>query len=231
MQDRRTHGQRLVAIVGSLLGLLMLVNMAWADADSAAFRDLSATWWQWALSIPASHNPLLDTTGNDCMVGQRGGRWFLAGFLSGGSATRTCTIPEGTRLFFPVVNQAFVDTPNQCGQGADSVPLKEMRATVAAIIDGFTTREATLDGKPIKDIKRVRSTVFEVALPEDNIFVAFGITPCDAGIYSPTVDDGYYVQLNPLDVGDHTLVLHAENQSAGFTLLVTYTLLVVPVAK
>jgi len=48
-----------------------------------------------------------------------------------------------------------------------------------------------------------------------------------AGIYSPAVDDGFYVQLNPLKVGSHTLHFHAENP--GFVEDVTYNLTVVPV--
>ena len=41
--------------------------------------QLTGEWWQWALSIPTSVNPLLDTTGERCMIGQRGSTWFLAG--------------------------------------------------------------------------------------------------------------------------------------------------------
>jgi hypothetical protein len=87
-----------------------------------------------------------------------------------------------------------------------------------------------VDGKPIRNLHRVQSKVFEVALPEENVFDA----PCapggiPAGIYSPAVDDGLYVQLNPLKVGGHTLHFHAESPGAGFVLDVTYDLTVVPV--
>jgi hypothetical protein len=51
------------------------------------------------------------------------------------------------------------------------------------------------------------------------------------GIYSPGVDDGIYVRLNPLRVGAHTLRFHAENPSLGFSLDVTYLLDVVPVVR
>lgn len=51
------------------------------------------------------------------------------------------------------------------------------------------------------------------------------------GIYSPAVDDGFYVRLNPLAVGAHTLHIHADNPSAGFTLDVTYNLNVIPVVN
>src|SRR5262249_53855422 len=65
---------------------------------------LTGEWWQWAMSIPTSVNPLLDATGNNCMVGQRGSIWFLGGVNGGGSAERICSVPEGLPLFFPVIN-------------------------------------------------------------------------------------------------------------------------------
>ena len=46
-----------------------------ADAGttpSELLPALTAEWWQWALSIPASVNPLVDTTGEHCLVGQNG---------------------------------------------------------------------------------------------------------------------------------------------------------------
>ena len=73
-----------------------------ASAESDGLKSLSAQWWQWALSIPSSQNPLLDTTGENCMLGQRGSTWFLAGLFGGGAPViRTCTVPDNVNLFFP----------------------------------------------------------------------------------------------------------------------------------
>src|SRR5262245_19870660 len=124
MYDQSRHWQRIVAIIGSLLGLLMPLNIVCAQHT---FAELSAQWWQWAFSIPTSKNPLFDDTGVYCMVGQRDDLWFLGGSFSG-PVTRTCTIPEGTSLFFPVVNNVQFDSPNLCGQGEESIPLKTLRA-------------------------------------------------------------------------------------------------------
>src|SRR5271165_1067684 len=84
----------------------MPMNKTFADSESKAFADseraksedsdslkqLSAEWWQWALSIPTSVNPLADTTGEKSMVGQHGPIWFLAGSSTGGMVTRTCSV-------------------------------------------------------------------------------------------------------------------------------------------
>lgn len=205
---------------------------AGAYADGQDYKNTTPEWWQWALSIPASVNPLLDETGAQCMVGQRGGEWFLAGvFYPLSGATRECTIPEGVTLFFPVVNSVNFDAPNVCGQGGPN-PTSDYRDAAAAFIDATFNRSASIDGKPIKQLHRVRSPVFALALPEDNMFnhpdICGGTLP--AGIYSPAVDDGYYVRLNPLKVGAHEVVIHAEGP-LGFVLDVTYNLTVVPVAK
>ena len=93
--------------VGLAFTLMMPICTAFADSfkeDSFkqdSFRQLSAEWWQWALSIPTSVNPQLDATGQDAVVGQHGSVWFLAGVFGGGTATRTCSVPEGTGTLFP----------------------------------------------------------------------------------------------------------------------------------
>jgi hypothetical protein len=51
------------------------------------------------------------------------------------------------------------------------------------------------------------SLSFEIALPEENVFVdVCGGFP--GGIYSPVVTDGHYVSLHPLAVGNYTLHFH-----------------------
>jgi hypothetical protein len=222
---------RFITIVGIALGLMMPLHMASADPT---FKQLSAEWQQWVLSIPTPINPLLDTTGENCMVGQRGSVWFLVGTSFGGSATRTCAVPEGKVLYFPVINFVNINTPNVCGEGPDNKPVKDLRTVAAAYIDATTKLSVKVDSKAIKPLRRIRSQVFEVALPEDNIFDApcTGVGNVPAGIYSPAVDDGFYLKLGPLAVGDHTLRFQAENSTPGFVPLdVTYHLTVVPVIQ
>jgi hypothetical protein len=228
---------RLITTIGLIgLGFMMPLNMASAHSDF--LQRLSAEWWQWALSIPVSENPILDTTGEKCVIGQRGSTWFLAG-NAGGETTRTCSVPEGKALFFPIINSVNIDTPDVCGQGPERSPVEDLRALSATFIDGASDLLAEVDGEPIDDLRRIQSKVFVVALPEENVFdapcAAFGGVP--AGIYSPAVDDGFYVKLRPLEVGDHTLHFHAENlgdpstTDDDFVFDVTYNLTVVPVVR
>jgi hypothetical protein len=217
-------------------GLVLAVGMA-AGTVSAGAQDESdllasttAQWWQYVNSIPPAANPLTDSTGAFCMVGQRDPIWFLAGTFNGApTAERTCTVPAGEALFFPVINFIEFNTPNVCGQGA-SLDVATLRAMAAPFIDAATNMSVKIDGKSVKNLTRVKSEVFAVTLPADNIWNS----PCGgpgtvpAGVYSPSVDDGYYVLLKPLGVGNHALHIHAES-TGGFVLDVTYHLIVAPV--
>ena len=223
--------RRFLGAIGMVVSLTLLFGNARAQADDLS--AMTAQWWQWAVSIPTTVNPLLDTTGTNCVVGQRGSVWFVAGYFSGGTATRQCSVPEGVALFFPVANSVNFNTPNVCGQDSSNISVKDLRASSAAFANGMTKIAVELDGKPVHEVKRVQSQVFPVALPGDNIFDALcgGPGTVPAGIYSPGVDDGFYVLLNPLKPGSHTLHFHAENSGQGFMLDMTYHLTVVPVSS
>ena len=209
------------------LGLGVAVQPNIAAAESGGFSSLSAQWWQWALSIPPSQNPLLDMTGEKCIVGQRGSTWFLGGTFGGNGApvTRNCTVPDNVSLFFPVVNSVNFNSPNICGDGPEDQSVANLRARSSRSIDGYINLLVEVDGKPVKHLRRVQSKVFAVALPEDNIFdspcASLGNVP--AGVFSPSVDDGVYVHLRSLAPGAHVVHIHAEN-SGGFFLDVTYML-------
>src|SRR5690348_896589 len=84
-----------------------------AAPHGKTYGEWSAAWSKWAYEAPDGKNPVLDTTGANCAVGQSGHVWFLAGtFFVGpqtGPAVRTCTIPPGQMLFFPIGNGFCVE--------------------------------------------------------------------------------------------------------------------------
>jgi hypothetical protein len=222
------------------LAVLASANQANAQPETEDLTGSGAQWQQWALSIPTAVNPQLGSDNinpaldysseGKCVVGQHGSVWFLAGTFFGGTATRTCSVPERTSLFFPVVNAVQINTPGVCGQ-VENLSARDLRTLAANFLIG-ATYSVTLDGHAIYNIRRLQSPVFEVALPEDNVFDA----PCSplnvpAGIYSPAVDDGFYVLLEPLKTGTHTLRIQAANPSQGFALDVTFNLNVVPISQ
>lgn len=207
-----------------------LTSNVFADSESDDFKKLTAKWWQWALSIPATENPMLDATGDKCFVGQNGSTWFLAGVFNSVTAVRNCAVPEGKELFIPIYNSVNINAPSVCGQSADNYSTAELHASSAASINEITKVSVKVDGTSIKNVRRIQSKVFEVALPENNVFdepcISLGGVP--AGIFSPAVDEGFYVIVRGLEVGDHTLQFSAEKAS-GVVQDVTYNLTVVPV--
>lgn len=226
--------RRCLAIVG--LGVLLPLHPTWANEEAnvaEAFKQYAVEWEQWAWSIPRSVSPLLDLTGESCMIAQRGPVWFLAGVAvqnenGVGVATRSCTIPEGKWLFFPIANTYWFDTPGVCGQDNNSLSIEALRKGAADAIDQVKKPSALVDGKPINYMKRVKSGVFDISFPEDNVFDNFcgDLGGFPAGTYSPAVDDGYYAAIKPLKKGKHTIVIHSEG---GNKQDVTYNLNIVPV--
>lgn len=160
----------------------------------STYGEWSATWWQWTVGISKDKNPLLDTTGEFCAEGQSGNVWFLAGIIgSSEPVSRNCTIPAGKAIFVPIVNQF-----DCCEEGQT---VADMRKNVTLEIDNVTNMDFKIDGVPIQNLFRYRaaSPVFDLNLPDNNIF---GVP---AGIYGPTVSDGYWLMLAPLSAGQHTI--------------------------
>ncbi len=180
------------------------------------YEQWSARWWQWAFSIPVDQNPFLDQTGENCAVGQSRRVWFLAGVLGGGSATRTCVVPVGTALFFPIINQVFIATePGETEEFAH----QRVRARIDQV--NVSTLFAEVDGVPVTNLGsyRAHSPTFPVTFPEDNLF---GVP---AGVYPIAASDGYWLMLGPLPPGTHTVHFGGVTAS-GNPIDITYTIIV-----
>jgi hypothetical protein len=126
---------------------------------------------------------------------------------------RTCTVPKGKAIFFPVFNvfSTFGDP--------DSPNLRDAIKFVKGYIDQATNLKASVDGTNI-NVNKLRSLTipFEFTLPPDNIF---GITdPSALGPYK-AIADGYWVALKPLSVGNHEISFSASHPD-GTNIDVTY---------
>jgi len=185
---------------------------------------LSALWWQWVLSIPAGLNPLIDQTGANCAQNQgvfSERVFFLSGTFNGFDA-RTCTIPAGKILFFPVLNAFWTcdfPAPAPC-----NYTVGQSRAIVARMTGQPLVLETTVDGVNIKNLgkNRTKSPVLSLDLAPDNLLGA------PAGTYEPAVADGYYVRLSPLAPGPHVIHLKGVSADGTFTTEVIYSLYVQP---
>ena len=199
------------------------------SAFGHTYGEWSARWWQWSYSLPTSHHPLFDTA--SCRAGQSGKVWFLGGTFTliqqgntvVGKAERTCDVPVGTALFFPILNSEWdnvcppIDPP-------ESVP--QLRKDAAASLAQAQGLRARIDGNAVDDLLdfRTQSPRFAVTIPSNSVWKSFG-GPCahvKAGTYAPVVADGWYLLVRPLGRGQHTI--HFEGGIPGFQLDITYHL-------
>ena len=240
----RVHSIRPIMAVAVIVCLVALIApSAWAQnpgpkvipSDSVVqgrtFGEWSAAWWQWAFAIPVSVHPLMDH--GDCSVGQSGPVWFLGGsFAFSNTAVRTCSVPAGKYLYFPVLNGEDSKIEESFGNGC-SIPIfgdttVGLRKCAQSYEDGVFVN-ADIDGAAIPHLterSRVQSTVFGFTLPDDNVIKWWTGNPYLAGTYYPAVDDGYYVMLSPLPAGNHVIHFHGSAPAANFSLDITYYLTV-----
>ena len=184
------------------------------------------------MSIPAETNPNLDATGEHCGQGQFGRVWYLTGSFGGGPHVRTCTAPTGTSLLFPILNAAFgagladcstpVTAPGACEDyafgGLKGVP--PLEAAVAAFLDNPTPLVVTVDGVPVQQLAsyRARSSAFSYTVTNENVLSAvLGVDLPAGGTYTPAVSNGYWIMLNPLRPGMHTIHFGGV-QAGGFSI-------------
>ncbi len=166
--------------------------------------SLPARWWVWSESMPGGRNPVDDATGAACAQSQPADVWFLAG-THGGSATRTCSLPIGRPIYFPVINQICTLTSGQ---------------SAAAAISGCTAKadkaRATLDGAPLPVNEATSGSDFAIT-------AAPGSRSLSAGAHR-AVAWGLWVGPMALVKGRHTVTILGT--AGTFSNSVTYSLTV-----
>jgi hypothetical protein len=172
------------------------------------YGEWSAMWWKWLLSIPQDKSPVTDFTGKNCHINQNSSLvWYLVGSggakiptneTSGTEQARTCLIPEGRGIFFALITGAcsFAEFPNYKS-------ISQLQACSSQ--DPVSYLRATIDGSDIPNLKsyRIQSPEFNLTLPDNN---AFGLKPQT----TVAVSDGYFIMLEPLSKGVHTLKFEAH---------------------
>ena len=206
----------------------------------ASYARWGAAWWQWVFSLHANVplNPLLATGAVDCSYGQLGQVWFLTGSISPGPTARSCKVPTGTWLFFPVLN-AWADNTGFQGSGPFTLTLEQLKGLAASGSDA-SELHAHIDGVAVQNLSDYRAAYapFSYTVPaNDNMLQRFGgYVPRSDGVFidwpSPFVtgaaSDGYWLMLEPLPPGTHTINFGGTAKNSSFKLDVTYTITVVP---
>jgi hypothetical protein len=171
--------------------------------------DWSKSWWQWAGSFNSDESPIADQTGENCHRKQQGAVWFLAGTYGTRRTIRTCRVPRGKYLFFPLIN--YVVMPRDDGLSCASAV-----STAKSITDYPTLLVLELNGHRLDGLVKYRQATKEcfdmgaLANPRYSIF--------------PSAANGYYVMLRPLTPGRH--ILNFGGVLPNMLQAVTYTLIV-----
>lgn len=165
---------------------------------------------------------------------------------------RTCTIPSGTALFFPIASEAWLSTPKTRCFPRDpwylATPADRARWALfeQAILKNLShiwrpnpgdVLSLKIDGKPVGNLRRLyaRSVVFAAQLPDYSFLDVLCGVDIPPFLSSPDVAWGYHVFLTPLPPGKHTLRWTADVVGGTSPLSfgpikqnVTYTLIVEP---
>jgi hypothetical protein len=244
---RKGYPRMLMGALGIALVALMAAPAATAGATGAAASSrpkppstfvgqLSARWWQWLYQTPVNVSPEFSPAGTpsapttvDCSAGQSGHVWFLGGTFAPTSTTptasrsdvyRSCSIPAGTFLFFPILDSEWDNLfcPNTNFTAQQLVAAAELGindivpGSMSAVIDGFSV-PGLHSGH---SIFRALSPWFSYTFPADNVGQFFGCNfpagtmPPPVGHHPGAIADGVYLLLPPLAPGVHTIHFGGE---------------------
>jgi hypothetical protein len=158
----------------------------------------STNWWRWAAALAPPGDPFTDTTGQFANVNQSGPVFFSAG-SPGGSRSRHFRVPADTYVLVPLLVGEYSQLELGFGNTADQV--RQAAQQQANQIDSL---HAILDGVPIS--QTVLFTHRETS-PDFNFYAVYnnqvGINA--SGNSGIAVADGYFLMIDPLTPGTHTL--------------------------
>ncbi len=216
-----------------------------------SYGEWSAAWWTWTFSLPVTGHPLFDGTGlnSDPLLGQSGPVVFLGGMFTLftdqfgtrtiGQADRSITIPVGKALFFPIVNTEA----NNWSMPPDpptTLTVDELRELASWILGHAANLTCTIDGQVVQGLTdaanspyRVQSPPFYYTLPEqDNLWQYWGVDVTGQNPPPGDVNDGIYLMVAPLSVGEHVIHFSGDNDlpewDSYFSLDITYHITVSP---
>jgi hypothetical protein len=175
----------------------------------------TADWWTWAAQT--SPSPLSDPTGAFANENNNGPVFFIAG-NSGGTATRSFTVPAGKPILLPLINLFDIEPSPQ----TDPATLAQRKLAADLVIGGWVNSVdtaslfASIDGNPVPSPANYLevSDFFDMGLVQEGSYLAsnFGL-PVGNETF-PTKSAGYWLMITDLSLGSHEL--HFGGSSNGF---------------
>jgi len=211
-----------LAVVMVVMALIMSTSVAFARNSNPGvfpiqsrphgltYGQWSARWWQFALQ---------QTNLNICTPDKPGSRvTFLAGTTGPPPVTRSCNVPSGMAILFPVFNvewsvaeaqaqqkmtpgqSCVIPGPPNGTSDADLLACATAQANHALDVGIGASLEAKVDGVKLQNLPNYRA----VSPPFD--FTAVDGNPFSVPVGpSHAVADGFWIILTPLSPGMHTI--------------------------
>jgi hypothetical protein len=197
----------IVVAISVILALVVAAPIASGKSSSQSqnLGQLTAEWWNWAVSTNPSPLEGSYKGGAQCNGEYVEGVFFLAGSLDTDPEKRTCTVPANTPILFSPFGYLCSDV------FGDPEPLDTACATPTtdATIDPPSRFYARVDGKDANQ-QRIASGLFQWTIPERNFLE---LTP---GTYE-AAQDGLWVYLeNGLKPGKHKIVFGGRFEDTPF---------------
>jgi hypothetical protein len=165
-------------------------------------------WNKWCYSFPGTvPHPFGTGAMLDQAVNQPAGDVFLLSGSTSGDVTRSFSVPAGKFLLVPIITIEWSQH-----ESPDLTP-DQIRALNHSFAEGVTELHTTLDGVNVPDLFAHRHVVDD-AYSFD--FVADNIFGVPAGPSGQAFSDGYYLILEPLSPGVHTLVFGGSGETSVF---------------
>ena len=181
------------------------------DADELVLERPQSEWsqdyLQWVATFPRGSSPVSDTTGAQCATRQSGDVWFLATSDGTAPVERSCAVPAGRTVFVPIAN--VLERSGNREPDCDS-----MAHIASGNLQHVSELALTIDGRPVDGLRDHRQA-------SGGCF-ALGARQVPRLVAKTAVADGYYVMLQPLPAGPHTIVVGARFDSV--VLSTTYRL-------
>jgi hypothetical protein len=170
--------------------------------------EWSEAYLQWIAAFARGGSPISDTTGALCAARQEGEVWFLATSDGTQPVERACVVPAGRTLFVPIATtmERSGNREPDCGSMA--------RIAAGTLTQHVSRLSLTIDGQAVDNLASHRGATREC--------FALGLRQVPRSTARTTVADGYYVMLQPLPAGAHTIAVGARFGDA--TLSTTYRL-------
>jgi hypothetical protein len=182
-----------------------------AGYHGRTYGQWSARWFEWIMEFPVQDkdgdplpHPNFDDPNFDVSDRQAGGVWFIAGSFVGEDGLpieRTATIPHNKALLIGLLNvECSSVEPPEFGFHGDTEAEQRDCAKYWAdhIVPGSLFLE--VDGEDLTDIASFRAVTPQFKFKAPTPWV-FGET----GGQGTAVGDGYFVLLEPLPEGQHTI--------------------------